>query len=271
MNKPTKLAFSDEATFTFLRGEILIPFVIGASGFIAVLVTSKTTLAALALPFTALSVGWVGWVGVFNIIAWGHRLSEKSSINRMFAEEIWECWQFPSSAWQALVEAQCNLISPEDEGLNAYMGAVYSSIVGIIFAIILIAVGMFAIEEPEIKTMFWIVAGVVFLMFLGAGLFQPMVARYNANRYHQKSLRIAEPRVWFASDGIYHEALGHTSLKELVKVTDQTISRKAIQFTLAVSTESSSDLMAIPFPVPSGCEERAGMLVRHYRQERLHK
>ncbi len=269
MDKPANLVFSDEATFTFLRGEILIPLVIGTSGFIAVLVTRETTLAGLALPFTALGVGWLGWVGIFILIAWGHRFREKLLINRMFAGEIWECWQFPSSAWQAHVEAHCTLISPKDEGLKAYMGAVYSSIVGIIFAIILIAVGMFAIEEPEIKTMMWITAVVVFLLFLGAGLFQPMVARSKANRYRQKSLRFMEPRVWFASDGIYHEALGHTSLKELDKVTDQTRSRKAIQFTLAVSTESSTDLVAIPFPVPPGCEERAGRLVRRYRLERL--
>jgi len=270
MDKPTNLAFSDEATFAFFRGEILIPFVTIASGFIAALVTSEGPLTDFVLPGAALSAAWLGWVGIFVLIAWGHRIREKHLINRMFAGEIWECLQFPSSAWQALVEAHCNLISPKDEGLKAYIGAVYSSIVGIIIAIILIAVGMFAVEESEIKTMFWIIAGVVFLLFLGAGLFQPMVARYKADRYRRKALRIAEPRVWFASNGIYHEALGHTSLKDLEKVTDQTRSRKAIQFTLVVSTDSSDDLVEIRFPVPSGCEERAGRLVRRYRQERLH-
>ncbi|MGB2962390.1 MAG: hypothetical protein WBB69_00200 [Anaerolineales bacterium] len=269
MDKPANLVFSDEASFTFVRGEILIPIVIVTFGFIAALVTSEGTLAELALPCTAISVGWLGWVGILGLITWGHRFGEKRSINRMFAGEIWECWRFPSSAWQALVEAECNLISPKDEGLKAYVGAVYSSIVGIVLAIILFAVGMFAVEEPELKIAMWITAIVVFLVLLGIGLFQPMVARYNANRYRRKSLRIAEPRVWFASDGIYHETLGHTSLKDLEKVTDQTRSRKAIQFTLAVSTETSTDLVAIPFPVPSGCEERAGRLVRRYRQERL--
>ncbi|MBT7189899.1 MAG: hypothetical protein HN916_06875 [Anaerolineae bacterium] len=97
-----------------------------------------------------------------------------------------------------------------------------------------------------------------------------MVERYNTNRYRRKALRVVEPRVWFASDGIYHETLGHTSLKELVKVTDQTRSRKAISFTLSISTESSTYSVALPFPVPAGCEERAGKLVRRYRQERLH-
>jgi hypothetical protein len=269
MDRPAKLAFSDEATFTFLRGKILIPVLIGISVFIVSLVTTDATLTDLALPFGAMTVGWLGWTALFGLIALGHLLWEKFAINRIFAGEIWECWQFSSQAWQARVEAQCNLISPKNEGLSAYAGAVYSSIVGIIIAIILIAVGMFAIEEPEIKIGMWFGAGAVFLLFLGAGLSQPMIARYKANHYRRKCLRVAQPRVWFASDGIYHEALGHTSLKELVKVTDQTRSRKTIQFTLAVSTESSTDLVAIPFPVPSGYEERAGRLVRRYRQERL--
>jgi hypothetical protein len=169
------------------------------------------------------------------------------------------------------VEAECSLISPKDEGLEAYVGAIYSSIVGIILAIIIIAVGIFAIDDPEIKTTMWGTAAVVFLMFLGAGLFQPMIARYNAARYRQKALRVLEPRVWFTSDGIYHESLGHTSLKELENVTDQTRSRKAIQFSLSVSTDTSTDLVGYPVPVPAGCEERASRLVRHYRQECIHK
>ena len=112
------------------------------------------------------------------------------------------------------------------------MGAIFSSIFGIIFAIIIIVVGVFVIDEPEIKSIIWITAVVVFLLFLGAGLFQPVVAEYNPNRYRRKALRIKEPLVWFPRDGIYHESLGHTSLKELEKVTDQTRSRKAIKFTL---------------------------------------
>jgi hypothetical protein len=211
------------------------------------------------------------WWGILGIVALGHRFSEVRAINRMFDDEIWECWQFHSSAWQALVETECNLISPRDEGLKAYTGAVYSSIFGIILAIILIAVGIFAMDEPELKSTMWITAAAVFLLLLGIGLFQPMAARYNADRYRRKCLRVAEPRVWFASDGVYHEALGHTSLKELEKITDQTRSRKAITFTITVSTESSDYLAAIPFPVPSGCEERAGILVRRYRRERLRK
>ena len=271
MNKPAKLAFSDEATFTLTRGVVLIPFVTITFGFVLVLVTNEATLAELALPCVGTSgMGFI-WGGILGIVALGHRIAEIRAINRMFAGEIWECWQFRSSAWQALVEAECNLISPKDEGLEAYVGAVYSSIFGIILAIIIIAVGVFAMDEPELKSAMWITAVAVFLLLLGIGLFQPMVARYDAYRYRRKALRVAEPRVWFASDGIYHETLGHTSLKELEKVTDQTRSRKAIQFTIEVSSDTYDDLVKIRFPVPSGCEERAGGLALRYRRERLNK
>ncbi len=98
---------------------------------------------------------------------------------------------------------------------------------------------------------------------------QPVVARYNAQRYARKALYVPEPRVWFAADGVYHETLGYTSLKELEKVTDSTRSRQAIVFTLTISTDTSTDSVAYPFPVPSGCEEQAGRLVRRYRRERI--
>ncbi|MBN1267317.1 MAG: hypothetical protein JXA25_17635 [Anaerolineales bacterium] len=271
MNKPEKLAFSDEATFSLTRGIVLIPLVTITSGFILVLLTTDATPAELVVPCVGTSgIGFI-WGGILGIVALGHRLAETRAINRMFDGEILECWQLSSSEWQALVEAECNLISPREEGLKAYEGAVYSSIFGIILAIILIAVGMFAIDDPQVKSIMWILAVVVFLLLLGIGLFQPVVARYNADRYRRKCLRVAEPRVWFASEGVYHEALGHTSLKELEKVTDQIRSRKAITFTITVSTESSDYSVSLPFPVPSGCEERAGILVRRYRQERLSK
>jgi len=271
MDRPAKLAFSNEASFTLARGIILMPLVIIIPAFVSVFATTEATLTELALPCAAISVGWFGWIGLQGIIALGYRIGEKYAINRMFAGEIWECWQFRSSEWRALVEAECNLISPKDEGLKAYIGVVYSSIFGIILAIIIIAVGVFAIEEPEIKAVIWITAVAVFLLLLGIGLFQPMIARYDAYRYRRKALRVAEPRVWFTSDGVYHEALGHTSLKELEKVTDQTRTRKAIRFTLSVSTDSSTSSYPFPVPVPADCEERAGRLVRRYRQERLHE
>ena len=267
MDKPTKLAFSDEATFTFLRGETLGPFIIIFSIFLVVLVTGEVTLADLALPAGAMSIGLLGWTGIFVLIALGHRFGEVRGINRLFWEEIWECWQFSSSDWQNQVEGVCNLISPRDEGLEAYQGAVYSSIFGIIIAIFLIVVTFFAIDDPEIKFAMYITAGFVFLLIAGIGLFQPQVAKYRANRYRRKALKFPEPRVWFGRDGVYHEALGHTSLKELHRVTDQTKSRNAIRFTVVVSSDTYDDLVKIRFPVPPGCEERAGILVRRYRQE----
>jgi hypothetical protein len=271
MDKPANLTFSEEATFSFLRGEILISFVIIATGFVAALATSHYPFTGLGLPFAVMSAAWLGWVGVFVLIAWGHRTREKILINRMFGGEIWECWQFSRSEWQAVVEAESNLISPKDEGPEVYMGAVYSSIFGIVIALIMVIITILVVDDPQTKIALRFGAVAVFLLFLGVGLFQPLVARSKAEHYRRKALSIAEPRVWYASDGIYHETLGHTSLNELHKVTDQTGSRTVILFTLAVSTQTSTDLVSIPFPVPLGCEERAGRLVRCYRQERLDK
>ena len=270
MNRPAKLSFSDEATFKLNQGVVIIPFVTIIFGFVLVLVTTEATLTELAIPCIGTSgIGFVV-VGIFGSVALGHRIAEIRAINRLFTGEIWECWQFRSSEWQALVEAECNLISPKDEGLNPYAAVINSSILGAILALIIFAVVQFAVKDPDIKPMLQFTAVGIFLLLVGIGLFEPLVERYNANCYRRKALRVAEPRVWFASDGIYHETLGHTSLKDLQKVTDQTRSRKAISFTLLISTESYESLMSYPFPVPAGCEERAGRLVRRYRQERLH-
>ena len=269
MNKPAKLVFSDEASFSLVKGIVLVPLAVIAFGFVLALGTTDATLVDLALPCAVMSSSWLFWLGLLGIVAWGRHIGEKRAINRMFTGEIWECWQFRSSEWQALVEAECNLISPRDEGLKAYVGAVYSSILGVIIAIIMIAVGIFVVDDPDLKMAIWIGAVAVFLLLLSIGLFQPMMARYEAYRYRRKALCVSEPRVWFASDGIYHETLGYTSLQELEKVTDQTRSRKAIQFTLTVSTDTSNSSVAYPFPVPTGCEEQAGRLARRYRQERF--
>ncbi len=269
MDKPTKLAFSDEATFSFIQGVVLIPIITIIAGFVLVLVTTDTTLSELTVSFLGTSGLIFIIVGIFGSVALGHRFFEKRAINRMFAGEIWECWQFSSSEWAAQVEGVCNLISPRDEGLEAYMGAVYSGIFGIVAALIMIIITIFIDIDTETKIMLRITAGIVFLMFLGAGLFQPMIDIYKAYRYRQKALKFPEPRVWFGLDDLYHEALGHTSLKGLFKVTDQTKSRKRIQFNCKIVTDDSDDLMRIHSPVPAGCEERAGRLVLRYRQERL--
>ena len=269
MDKPAKLVFSDEASFTLARGNVLVFIIVIAFGLVLALVTTDATLVDLALPCAALCSLWFFWVGLLGIVAWGHRIGEKRAINRMFTGEIWECWQFRSAEWQALVDAECNLISPKDDGLKAFAGALYSSIFGAIIASILSAVGIFVVEDPDIKIALWMSAVAVFLLLLGIGLCQPVMARYDAYRYLRKALYVSEPRVWFASEGIYHETLGYTSLKEVEKVTDQTRSRKAIIFTLLVSTDTVTSSVAYPFPVPTGCEERAGRLARRYRQERF--
>jgi len=153
--------------------------------------------------------------------------------------------------------------------MQAYKGAVYSSIFGGIIALILFAVGLFVVDDPDVGSVILISAVAIFLLLVGIGLFQPVFARYKAYLYRHKALRVAEPRVWFGPDGIYHETLGYTSLKELVKVTDQTVSRKRIKFTQAVITDTYDSSISYAVPVPTGCEDRAARLVRRYRQERI--
>ncbi len=268
MDKPSGLAFSDEGTFRFLRAEIMIPGVIIASGFILVMLTMETPFAGLGIPALAMGAAWLGWIGLFVVIAWGHRLWETRAIRRMFADEIWECWQFSTSEWEQNVDSVCNLISPKDEGKDAYSGVIASSIYGFVIAVILFVITFFAFDEPEMKIAMRVVAVGIFLFMIGVGIFQPVAARKKADRYRRKALRIKEPRVWFGPDGTYHETLGHTSLKELHKVTDQTKSRKRIQFTLVYSTDRVDELVQFHSAVPSGCDERASRLVRRYREER---
>jgi len=269
MDKPTNLAFSDEATFNFLQGVVLFPILAIISLFVVVLVTTDATLAELGLSFFAMGGVPVIIVGIFGSVALGHRISEIRAINRMFAGEIWECWQFSSSEWSEKVEGVCNLINPKVEGLEAYMAVINSSIFGAVVAIIMDIIVFFVVKDPVVKKGLWITSGIVFLFFVGAGLFEPMVEKIKANRYRRKALKFPEPRVWFGPNDVYHEALGHTSLKELHKVTDQTRSRKAIQFTVVVSSDSYDDLAKLRFPVPSGSEDRAASLVLRYRHERL--
>ncbi len=197
MNKPAKLVYSDKASFTLARGDVLVFLVIIVFVFGIALTSTDATILDLAVPCAALSSLWFFWIGLLGIVAWIHRIGEKRAINRMFTGEIWECWQFNTAEWQALVIAECNLISPIDEGLKPYLGAVYSSIFGIIIATIMVAVGIFAIEDPVVKDAMWIGAVSVFLLLLGIGLFQPLMTRYHAFRYHRKALQLSEPHVWF--------------------------------------------------------------------------
>lgn len=269
MEKPSKLAFSDEATFTLAQGGVIIPLVIVITGFVLVFFTTDATLADLDISMIAMGGILVIAVGLFGSVALGHRINEIIQINRMFAREIWECWQFSAADWEAEVEKICNLIYTKAEGKDAYLAVKNSSMVGAAFAIIMDIIVLFAVKDPMIRKTLWITSGGVFLLFVGVGLFEPLVEKYKADRYRRKALRFSEPRVWFAPDGVYHESLGHTSLKELHKVTDQTKSRNRIQFTLIITSADSDDIVKFPTPVPSGCKDRAGRLVLRYRQERL--
>jgi len=269
MDKPSRLAFSDYATFRLLRAEIIYYFGFMISVFTLVLIGTDGPVKDLALP--AAVFGGIGLVliGIFFVAAWIYRMGEQYQVKRMFAGEIWECWQFSAQEWEAEVESVCSLINPKDDGIPDYMGVVNSSIFGAVIAIIMAAIGFFVVKDPLIKKALWIAAGAVFLLSAGAGAVEPLVLKNKADRYRRKALQFREPRVWFSADGIYHEALGHASLKGLFKVTDQTKSRKAIQFKRRIKTDESDDVDVITSPVPAGCEERAGRLVLRYRRERL--
>ncbi len=245
MDKPSKLAFSDYATFRFLRAEIL--FFIGtiASVIILVRVTSSEAIGNVTLSEVVMSALCLAWVGVFALGAWGYRVSEKISINRMFRGEIWECWQLSSSEWKSKVEADYNLMNPADEGKETYSGIIASSIIGLVLGLILFAVSIFAVKDPVIKIPMRYAAVGLFLFMVGVGLFQPMVEKNKADRYRRKALKFAEPRVWFGPNDFYHEALGHSSLKGLYKVTDQTKSRKSIQLKCKIKTDESDDVKYI--------------------------
>jgi len=63
IDKPAKLAFSDEASFTLNWGIVLIPFVVITFGFVLALVTTDATLTELALPCAGTSALGFIWGG----------------------------------------------------------------------------------------------------------------------------------------------------------------------------------------------------------------
>ena len=166
-----------------------------------------------------------------------------------------------------------------EEGLGVYVGALYAGIVGLVLGGIMIAVAKFVIGDEELVPILVIVAIALLLLLIGVGLLQPAKERYEARKYRRRALRVAEPRVWFGSDGVYHETLGYTSLKNLMDVTDQTRSRKRIKFVVEVTStfggasfsSQTVDRQPVRFRVPSGYEQQAAGLVRRYRQERLRR
>jgi hypothetical protein len=224
----------------------------------------------------AISAFWLLWLAINITIGLIHRFSAKREINHLFENEIWGQWQFRSDEWQNLVNAEYRTMFPEG-GAAAYIGAVYSSVAGLVISGILVAVGKFAIEDEQAMPIILISAGAVFLLFVGVGLFQPVNERNKARKYRQKALRTLEPRVWFGAEGVYHEAFGYTLLKELKSVKDRTKTLKTIEFTIKATTiiggrgssSESTYYQPVSFSVPSGHEGQAAQLVRRYRQERL--
>jgi hypothetical protein len=276
IDKPKKLVLDDGSYFglgcsTGLVGTAIVALAMGLA-----LTQAGATLKDLVLPMGAFSALLLFWVAINAVIGMGHRLGDRRGIKRLFRGEIWQVWQFRSDEWQGIVETEYQGMRPE-EGLSAYLGAVYSGIVGLVLAAILFVVGEFVVKVDVGFPIFTAVAGGLLVLMIGVGLFQPVKARWDARKYRRRALRVLEPRVWFGPDGAYHETLGYTSLKELVDVADQTRSRKRIKFVVEVTTvfggggfsSESVDRQPVWFRVPSGYKKQAGELVRRYRQERL--
>jgi hypothetical protein len=275
-DKPKKLVLDDGSYFglgcsTGLAGMAIVLFAMGLA-----MTQGGATLRDLALPMGALSAGLLFWFGINAIIGMGHRLGDRRGINRLFRGEIWQVWRFHSDEWQGIVETKFQRMRPE-EGLSAYVGAVYSGIVGLVLAGILFVVGEFVVKIDVGFPIFTVVAGGLLVLMICVGLLQPVKQRWDAGKYRRRALRVPEPRVWFGPDGAYHETLGYTLLKRLANVTDRTRSRKRIKFVVVVTTvigggdsaSESEDHVPVWFRVPSGYEKQAGELVRRYRQERL--
>jgi hypothetical protein len=275
-DKPKKLVLDDGGYFGLgcssgLVGTAIVAFAMGLA-----LTQEAVTLRDLALPAGALSTGMLFWVGLNAVIGFFHRLGDRRGINRLFRGEVWQVWQFRPDEWQGIVQAEYQGMRPE-EGLGAYVGAVYAGIVGLVIGAILVGAAKFVMKDEMLVSIFIIVAVALLTLMIGVGLLQPVKERWNARRYRRRALRVLEPRVWFGPDSAYHETSGYTSLKRLVDVTDQTKSRKRIKFVVAVTSviggggfsSESEDHVPVWFRVPSGCEKGAGQLVRRYRQERL--
>jgi hypothetical protein len=227
------------------------------------------------LPIGVLTAFWLGWLVIAMIAGSYYKFTTRRDIERMFADDIWLQWQFPAEEWRAYIDSVYRGMLPEKG--DAWAGGKASGCVGLVLAIILLAVGRFAINDDEVMPIIIICALAVFLLLLGIGLFQPAKARYDALKYRKQALRVPEPRFWFGPEGVYDEAFGFTSLEELVEVNDHTKSKQSIKLTvLATAVRGTTPNISISkyevpvsFPVPAGHEQEAGQLVRRYRQERL--
>lgn len=274
MDRPKKLVLDDGTYFKTGLNIALVGF-----GFVIVVIVGLAlthqlegaTLADLALPIATIGTFWIVWLAIYIIIGSIHKFRDKRDISRLFEQEIWQHWQFRSDEWQSIIEAEYQEMYSKGEG--GYIGAVYSSITGLLLSVFMIVVGKLVIKDEQAMPIIFISAAVVLLLLVGIGLFQPLQERNKARIYRHKALRVLQPRVWFGAEGVYHETSGYTSLKELKKVS-HTKTRQTIKFTIEVTTGGGDEPMAtydlpVSFAVPSGYEQQAAHLVRRYRQERL--
>ncbi|VAW41571.1 hypothetical protein MNBD_CHLOROFLEXI01-2142 [hydrothermal vent metagenome] len=277
MDRPEKLILlSDDSYLKVSRSTVFVG--IGIMAFVMGIARIQTnvTLADLMLPIAALSTFWLFWTTLHIISELIHKFSTKRAINRLFEGKIWHRWQFHPDEWQGIVKTEYQMMSPK-RGVNAYIGAVYSSIAGFVISAILVGVGKFVIKDEQAMPAILITAGAVLLLLLGVGLIQPIQKRYQAQKYRRKALQTLTPRVWFGAEGVYHEIFGFTSLKKLKGVSDHTRKLKTIKFTIEVTSflggaKSYSKLthyVPVSFSVPTGHEQQASQLVRRYRQEQL--
>lgn len=270
MSKPQKLVLDDSGYFRqgfdiTIAGFGFLTFVFGLALF-----TTEATLAGLLLPFGVLGSGLFLWTAINVTVGLVHQSRDRLAVNRLFEDEILACWRFEAAEWKKVVKTEAEEMVPKDD-IPDYMGAVYSSIAGLVIAVILVVVGKFVIREPEAMPVIWACAVGVFLLMLGIGAFQPIQQRRKARRYARKALRVAAPRIWFTHNGVYHETLGYTALINVVKITDQTRSRDAITFTFLVPAGDmgSDHKQRVSFKVPLDCVKQARRLVRRYRQDCL--
>ncbi len=275
-DRPRRLVLDDGQQLAQAKG--LLFFGLGGLAVIAgiTLHFAKATPKDLVLPLGGLGLFWLAFSGIFVVAGLVHRFTDKRAIKRLFRSECWLHWQYPPDEWRDHVESTYRSLLPEP-GLRPFVGAVYSGIVGLVLGAILLGVVAFVIQDEGVKPYLQVTAGGVFLLLIGVGLVQPLQERRKARRYRRRALRVQQPRVWFGAEGIYHEAFGHTPLKTLVKVSDLIRRRRAIRFTIEVTTRmgaeggGSDTTYRLPtlFPVPSGYEKPASELVRRYRAERL--
>jgi hypothetical protein len=264
MDKPQKLVLDGGSYFRLGCSSAPVGYGILAFVCVLALTESDATIKDLLLPVGALSVMLLLWPAICSFIGLVQRFSSRLKIDKFFDAGIWQYWRYSTVDWQNVVDAEYKEMYQE-EGLGVFRGAIYSSITGLVIGTIIVLVSIFAIKDAQLVGIMISTAGVIFFLCLGIGLFQPLQTRFKAQLFRRRAQGILEPRVWFGSEGVYHEFFGYTSLEDLSKVTHHRKRKKAIKFTIKYDTHT----YRLEIPVPSGYEQQAKDLVRRYRQERL--